>query len=166
MTSHIEHRGGEEGLVKKPTGFMSSSKFTLEELDKKCRGGHEHVPLVAGSAAGAAIYPQMLCEAICRGVAKQKSYDRGSMITIGKMTYTGLKSFVRHVCDLQGSSRNAVEQILSTSMKDGVHRPTGDYPDHWLDYWHEEDGGDDQRGVRPQIGATLLKKEMDGLSFK
>ena len=88
------------------------------------------------------------------------------MVTTGQMAYTGLKSFVRHVCDLQGSSRNAVEQILSTSMKDGVHRPTGEYPDQWLDDWHEEDGGDDQRGVRPQIGVTLLKKEMDGLSFK
>ena len=41
MTSHIEHRGGKEGLVKKPTGFMSNSKFILEELDKKCPGGHE-----------------------------------------------------------------------------------------------------------------------------
>ena len=51
-------------------------------------------------------------------------------------------------------------------MREGAHRPTGDYPDHWLDYWHEEDGGDDQRGVGPQVGVTLLKKEMDGLSFK
>ena len=164
--THIEHRGGEEGLVKKLTGFMSSSQFILEELDMKYPGGHEQVPLVAGRAAGAAIYPQMLCEAICRGVARQTKYDRGSLVTTGKMTYTGLKSFFRHVCDLQGSSRNAVEQILSTSMREGAHRPTGDYPDHWLDYWHEEDGGDDQRGVRPQVGVTLMKKEMDGLSLK
>ena len=51
-------------------------------------------------------------------------------------------------------------------MQDGTHRPTGEYPSNLLDYWHEEDGGDDSRGVRPQIGVTLLKKEMDGLSFK
>ena len=82
------------------------------------------------------------------------------------MTYTGLKSFVRHVCDFQGSSSNAVEQLLSTSLNDGTHRPTGEYPQHWLDYSHEEDGGHDRRGVRPQVGVTLLKKEMDGLSFK
>ena len=101
MTSHIEQRGGEEGLVKKSTGFTSNSKFILEELDKKCPGGHEHVPLVAGRAAGAAIYPQMLCEAICRGVARQKKYDQSGLVTTGKMIYTGLKSFVRHVCDLR-----------------------------------------------------------------
>ena len=119
--------------MKKPTGFTSSSKFMLEDLDRKCPGGHEHVPLVAGRAAGAAIYPRVLCEAICRGVARKKKYDRGIMVSTGKMTYTGLKSFVRHVRDLQGSSRNAIEQILSTSMREGAHRPTGDYPDHWLD---------------------------------
>ena len=32
MTTHIEHRGGEVGLVKKPTGFMSSSPYVLTEL--------------------------------------------------------------------------------------------------------------------------------------
>ena len=152
--------------MKKPTGFMSNSKFILEELDKKCPGDHKHVPLIAGRAAGAAIYPQALCEAICRGIAKQKKYDQGNRVMTGRLAYTGLKSFVRHLCDLQGSSRNAVEQILSTSLKEGIHRPTGEYPDHWLDYWHEEDGGEDVRGVRPQIGVTLLKKELHGLTFK
>ena len=34
MTSHIDKRGGEEGLVKKPTGFMTSSPFLLRELSK------------------------------------------------------------------------------------------------------------------------------------
>ena len=59
-----------------------------------------------------------------------------------------------------------VEHLLSTSVKDGTRRPVGEYPSHWLDEWHEEDGGQDHRGVRPQCGVTLLKKEMDGLSFR
>ena len=41
MMSHVDRQGGEMGLVKKPKGFMSSSKFILEELDKKCPGGHQ-----------------------------------------------------------------------------------------------------------------------------
>ena len=73
MTSHIEHRGGEVGLVKKPIGFMSSSRLILDELNEKCPGGHDHVPLVAGRAAGAAIYLTMTREAICRGVAREKT---------------------------------------------------------------------------------------------
>ena len=55
---------------------------------------------------------------------------------------------------------------MSTSLSEGNRRPTGDYPSHWSDYWHEEDGGDDHRGVRPQVGVTLLQKEMDGLAFE
>ena len=151
--------GGGSGSVKKPSGFMSSSEYILDELDRKCPGGYDHVPLIAGRAAGAAIR-------FCRGVAWQKKHDQGSMVTPGRMTYMGLRSFVRHVCDLQVSSSKAIEQILTTNMQDGTHRPTGDYPHHLMDYWHEEDGGDDHRGVRPQVGVTMLQREMDGLTFK
>ena len=154
------------GLVKKPTGFMPRSQFLLRELDKKRPGDHEHVPLMGGRAAGAQVYPDMLCEAICRGVVQQKKHDQSGLATTGKWSYVEPKSFVRHICDLQGSSSNAIEQILSTSLVEGTRRPTGDYPDHWVDYWHEEDGGDDSRGVRPQMGVTILQTEMDGLSFK
>jgi hypothetical protein len=121
---------------------------------------------MAGRAAAAKVYPEMLCEAICRGVVKQKKFGSSSRVTTGRLSYLGLKSFVRHACDLQGSSADKVESLLSTSMSEGTHRPTGDYPSHWIDYWHEEDGGDDHRGVRPQVGVSLLQKEMDGLAFK
>ena len=92
------------GLVKKPTGFMSSSRCMIEELDKKCNGGHDHVPLVGGRAAGAAVYPQALCEAICRGVANQKKADmkartswRGTVAT-GRMTEGEVKQFASCIC--------------------------------------------------------------------
>ena len=67
MLSHIDRPGGDMGLVKKPTGFMTSSK--------KCEGGHDHVPLMAGRTAAARVYPEMFCEAICRGVVKQKKFE-------------------------------------------------------------------------------------------
>ena len=51
-------KGEAEGLVKKPAGFTSSSREVIKELGKRCEGGHSHVPLVEGRAAGAAIYPQ------------------------------------------------------------------------------------------------------------
>ena len=51
-------------------------------------------------------------------------------------------------------------------MSDGTRRPTGEYPQHWLDYWHKEGGENDRRGAQPQVGVTLLRKEMDGLAFK
>ena len=109
------------GLVKKPTGFMTSSRHIANELDKSCDGGHAHVPLMAGRAAAAQVYPDMLCEAICRGVVKQKKFDFSNPVATGKLSYIGLKKFVRHICDLQGSSANTVEQVLSTSLSRPIH---------------------------------------------
>ena len=110
------------GLVKKPTGFMTSSQFLLREWHKKCPGDHEHVPLMGGRAAAAQVYLDMLCEAMCREVARQKKHDQSGRVTTGRLSYVGLKSFVRHICDLQGSSSNAIEQILLTSLVDGTRR--------------------------------------------
>ena len=55
---------------------------------------------------------------------------------------------------------------MSVQCKDGITRPTGDYPEHWNDEWHEDDGGNPLRGCRPQVGTSLFKAEMDGLSFR
>ena len=84
MTTHIEHKNGEVGLVKKTAGFMSSRPYVLSELDKKCVGYHEHFPLVGGRAAGAAIYLQALCEVMCKGIRKQKAQDQ-SRVSTGRM---------------------------------------------------------------------------------
>ena len=42
----------------------------------------------------------------------------------------------------------------------------GHWPDHWVDPVHEEDGGDDKFGLRPQRGIDIFKKELDALTFK
>ena len=55
---------------------------------------------------------------------------------------------------------------MSVQHKDGVTHPTDDYPELCIDEWHDDDGGTDLRGSRPHIGVTLLKAEMDGLSFR
>ena len=103
METHIDHKGGEMGLVKKPTGFMSSSRYIIQELDRKCTGDHDHVPLVGGRAAGAAIYPQALCEAICRGTAKQKKMGQKDnlIVNTGKMSTEQVKSFTNELCSIQ-----------------------------------------------------------------
>ena len=38
MTSHIGGRDDDHGLVKKPTGFMTSSRCVATQLSKKCDG--------------------------------------------------------------------------------------------------------------------------------
>ena len=122
------------GLVKKPTGFVTSSRCLVEEFSRKCDGGHDHVRLMVGRAAAARVCPEMLCEAICRGVVKQKKFEKTSRVTTGRLSYLGLKTFVRHVCELQDSSADRVENLLSTSLSEVTRRPTGEYPPHWVDY--------------------------------
>ena len=52
MITHIETKDGRRGLLKKPTGFMSSSRCVGNELNKKCIGGHAHVALVGDGPQG------------------------------------------------------------------------------------------------------------------
>ena len=66
METYDDRKLGTKGPVKKPTGFMTSSRCISEELDKRCDNSHKHIPLVGGRAAGAAIYPRGLCEAVSR----------------------------------------------------------------------------------------------------
>ncbi len=55
---------------------MSSSPAILEALSKKCRGDHEHTPLLGGARAkNVAVYPPGLCSAITQGAAEQLRRD-------------------------------------------------------------------------------------------
>ena len=55
---------------------------------------------------------------------------------------------------------------MSIDESHGFARPTGVHPEHWIDTWHELEGGDDHFGVRPQVGVTLMQAEMSGLSYR
>ena len=68
------------GFALKPIGFLTNSKCIARELSKRCARDHEHVPLVGGRAAAAAIYPKRLCGAICKELADQLREDAGTTI--------------------------------------------------------------------------------------
>ena len=55
----------------KPTRFASSATGVLKELGKRCSRQHQHVQLLSGRAAGAAVYPPGLCRAILKGIDQQ-----------------------------------------------------------------------------------------------
>ena len=82
------------------------------------------------------------------------------------MSADGVRSVVEGLTQLNQRGISSISKILSTTTKDGVTGPVGEYPDWWIDTWHDEDGGCDDRGVRPQNGVTLFKQEMDGLTCK
>ena len=63
------------GLVKKPTGIFTNAEFISSRLDKRCVGGHRHVPLTDGRAKNAQIYPQQFCSGILKGLREQLTAD-------------------------------------------------------------------------------------------
>ena len=70
---------GPDGLehpALKPTRFVSNSWYILEEFCKRCPRVHRHEPLMGGKAAAAAIYPDDLCRAFCRGLVRQKQFEK------------------------------------------------------------------------------------------
>ena len=71
----VQHEGGEEVSVKKPTGFMSNSPKICERLRKLCPGKHKHISLTGGRAKIAEIYPDALCSEILKGVIEQMRID-------------------------------------------------------------------------------------------
>ena len=57
--------------AKKHTRFITNSQDIAKELSRRCPGLHTHQPLLDGWAKSAATYPDGLCKAICRGIAKE-----------------------------------------------------------------------------------------------
>ena len=88
------------------------------------------------------------------------------IVNTRKMNTDQIKRFTNHLCSIQFRGSNLISKVMSVHRQDGITKSTGEYPEHWTDEWHEEDGGDDVRRDRPKIGAMLLKAKMDGLSYK
>ena len=125
-------------FLKKPTGVMTSSPHIAEELARSCKGRHEHTQCKGGKVPQrAAEYTEELCEAICRGLKTHLEEDMKRRVCSVPLTYE--------------SSKKVLSSLLGK-------------PGHWTDTKHEEDGGCDVRGHRPQDGRQLLKGLVSGLN--
>ena len=170
MTAPEGGRHSQHLPVKKPTGFLTSSTCIAQELEKKCTDDHKHAHLISGKAAAAQVYPTALCEAILNGVIKQKRADDLGRIGTGKMSRGGVAAMVRDICrggdTAEKDVQKAARRVMSMATTRETLRPKGEWPEHWKDEMHEPDGGSDSRGIRPQVGCDLLKKEMHMLNCR
>ena len=76
----IKDREG-TALAKKPTKFITNSPSIAKQLDLRCpgKGSHKedrHASLMNGRAKKAQVYPEALCEVVCRGLKEQMEKDR------------------------------------------------------------------------------------------
>ena len=108
MTSRQGGIGSALGPVLKPTGFLTNSKCIAKELSQRCTRDHEHVPLVGGRAAAAAIYPHKLCAAICKGLAAQIRADDGLRIETPLMNSNGLRKLSQACQEATSPEANAL----------------------------------------------------------
>ena len=59
--------GGEDRLVRKPTGFMTNANVVAEELGKRCPRIHFHIYSLNGRANRAEVYPDELWHRVLIG---------------------------------------------------------------------------------------------------
>ena len=71
---------------------MSNCELVMRKMNKRCDGSHEHQQLIDGRAKAAAIYPEGLCRAICKGLMEQLRMDNAqvkSLLKVGMETKVG-----------------------------------------------------------------------------
>ena len=104
--------------------------------------------------------------AICRGVARQQQEDAALGASTGRMIADEVRSFAHNICNLNEGRKIGIRRIDSIHETENGTTPVGTFPEHWVDNWHELEGGNDLYGVRPRYGFTIFQAEMNGLSFE
>ena len=190
MLSRTGGVGSELGPVLKPTGFLTNCAGIALELSKKCPRDHQHVNLVGGRAAGAAIYPPGLCRAICRGLAAQIREDKSGKVRSAAMNIGELELCCGRLQSLSMACRQASggypPEIVDSKGRfclDGIQmevdesgeatgkfrvrdrpgvvlKPEGEWPGHWGDFTHENDGHGLDAMPDDQDGENILGKEL------
>ena len=81
----------------------------------------------------------------------------------GSMNLNQLDSFIGNVFPRETRSMSSLSSVVH---KKGETFPRGSWPLHWRDVSHEEDGGSDHLGSRPQNGIQVMKDELQALYVK
>ena len=171
MVSHVHSKNGHLGPVLRPTGMLTNSRCLRKELSKRCTGGHRHVHLVGGRASAAQEYPRELCQAICRGIAAQKKCDLEYRFATLPMSSVELVDFSHVCCQATGrtgeiSSLCNIDESTSSVWLAPVIRPIGDFPVHWHDGVHDQDGHGMQSGPHECDGERVLQSELSALHVR
>jgi len=126
-----------QGAAKKPTKFMTNSIHIAQELAVKCKNSerepgerHRHIPLMNGRAAKAQEYPRKMCEAVVRGIEKQKEADRWGTTKIMTLKTDkvnrmerDVKVFLKKLAEEMGESEEVVKKVgdmIEATVKDEV----------------------------------------------
>ena len=87
-------------------------------------------------------------------------------VATGRMNIDEVRMFAHHICNINDQEEISIRRVQSIIENDDKAAPIGEFPEHWIDSWHELEGGSDVNGVRPQYGVDILRSEMSGLAYK
>lgn len=180
MTARIGGIGSALGPVLKPIGFMSNSPGVARYSSRRCNDDHQHVHLMGGRAAGAAVYPPELCRAICAGIAEQFNEDKRGRVQTLPMNAKSLLSINMACCQATGNPRyverddgrglsgmqmeaaaqGEVRNEFRMPRPAGVTRLRGSWPEHWADDIHEYDGHGIDAAGDDRTGEDILSREL------
>lgn len=118
-----KYKNGSHASAKKPTIFMTSSLGIADVPSMRCEGNHIHQHLTGGRAEDAAIYPQPLCRAICRGMGKQLDMENANMVPTKAVKLQKLSNI----------NENSGAKKDTRPALDGIQH-------HWRDEVHEQEG--------------------------
>eukprot|EP00973_Karenia_brevis_P072169 10025940-Karenia_brevis.AAC.1 len=131
-----------EGLVLKPTSFLTNSPFIAAALDRQCSNKygraawHRHITLMNNRAKACQVYPYELCRTICDGLKQQKAADQESQYLL---SVVDLKEF-------EGMSANKAQGLLVAELNEIVKHQWKEIPPEeveegsWTRYWDEVSG--------------------------
>ncbi len=146
-----------EAPAKKPTRFLTNSPMVAEQLDVRCKGNHRHAHLIVGRVVAAAQYTDRLCEAIVRGVIRQKKLDGGAMAKLGSLNVLS-----------QAQHDELQQHSLALHEKDGHNKYKDVDADNALMSWYRDNPGDmvasdDVSGtrLRPEAVIEARRTELD-----
>ena len=123
LTSKIGAGSDVTGPAKKPTGSVSNSWAIAKRLRRTCQHDHVHVKLEGGRAKAAALYPDHLCMAMCRGLKDQIEYDATGLKCLGELGQLGMGELIRDMAE-------TAEEFIIDNIVDETSGSHGDLPPH------------------------------------
>ena len=115
---------------------MTNSIEIAEQLQRRCKGDHEHQWLTGKRASEAARYPEGLCRAICIGLMKELRNKDQKIMPLFSVCHD------TNIGEIQGSE----EQV---KRERGVSHVEDDRNTQWLQAWDDLTGeGLDPKEVR------------------
>ena len=106
-------------LAKKPTEILTNSPCVAQQLAGRRPGKHSHsdgrhASLFNGRAKKAQVYPDALCDAICRGIKEQIEQDRKGQFVLAGLTPENPESGMR---ECQQISCNLADANFGTGRR-------------------------------------------------